>query len=141
MEMRFVCQFHCHGANHEFVLPHRSPLGKSVGERYQATDRWPIDFLCWQHEQMCLVAASTIRLDTVLALPLGLQLASLWQIAVECANKNCAQRRTIYIKYSADETPSAVVRLLLSKVPLVDCPDGHFLQFDASRMVAERLGP
>lgn len=141
MQMRHVCKFNCHQVAHEFVLPRRSPLGISEGERYRATDRWPIEFLCWQHGQMCLVGLSTIHLDTVPELPLGLQLASLWEIEVECANKNCGQRRTIYTKHSADEKPSAVAHLLLSTRPLVDCVNGHFLEFDEFRIRTVRLGP
>lgn len=146
MQMRHVCKFNCHDCEHEFVLPRQSPLGISEGERYQATDRWPLDFLCWRHGQMCLVGLESIHLDTVPALPLGFQLASLWGIEVECANKRCGLHRAIYTKRSADETPSAVAQLVFSIRPLIDCPavggaERHRLQFDYHRMRAVRFEP
>ena len=90
---------------------------------------------------MCVVGPGTIHLDTVPELPLGLQLASLWEIEVECAKENCGQRRTIYTKYSADETPQNVARLLSSPGLQIECKDRrHWLQFDQSKVTVARLG-
>jgi len=141
MEVRFVCQFRCHQSDHEFVLPHQSPLGRYEGGQYQATDKWPIDYLCWQHGQMCLVGLGAIHLDTVPELPLGLHLAALWEIEVECAKDNCGQRRTIYTKYSADETPQAIARLLLAPGLWLECRNRHWLEIDESRITVERWEP
>lgn len=136
MELRYVCRFHCHQVDHEFVLPRQSPLGIYEDGRYRAKDKWPIDYLCWQHGQMCSVGLPAIHLDTVPELPLGLQLASLWEIEVECARENCGQRRTIYTKYSADETPQAVARLAQAPGLQLECVNRHWLQVDESRMTA-----
>ena len=142
MELRFVCQFHCHQADHEFVLPRQSPLGIYEDGRYRATDKWPIDFLCWQHGQMCLVGPPAIRLDTVPELPLGLHLAALWEIEAECAKENCGLRRTIYTKRSVDETPQAVARLLFAPGLRLECKNRqHWLELDEPRITAVRWEP
>jgi len=90
---------------------------------------------------MCRVGLDAIRLDTVPKLPLGLQLASLWAIEVECANKDCERLRTIYTKHSIDETPQSVARLVIAQGLLLECENRrHWLELDESRMKVVRLG-
>jgi hypothetical protein len=138
-EIRYVCQFRCDGAEHTFVLPRQSPLGISVGERYQPTDIWPIDFLCLQHGHVCRVGREAILLDSVAALAPGLREAYLWEIEYECARENCGQHRTIYTRYSADGMPSDVLGAALNAKVAILCREGHLIALDVSRMNVCRL--
>jgi hypothetical protein len=139
-ELRFVCRFQCDGVDHTFVLPRQSPLGKSVGEQYQPTGIWPIDFLCLPHGHVCRVGREAIRLEGVAALAPGLHEGVLWEIEYECARQNCGQRQTIYTRYSAVGAQSDVIRAVLGTRARILCSEGHEARLDAARMSLSLLG-
>ena len=139
-ELRFVCRFQCDGAEHTFVLPRQSPLGTYVGEQYQPTGIWPIEFLCLQHGHVCRVTLGTIRLESVETRGQDQYEALLWKIEYECARQNCGQRQTIYTRYSAVGAKSDVLRVVSETGTRVLCSEGHEAKFGAAQMELTLLG-
>ena len=137
---RFVCRFHCYGADHAFVLPRESHLGRFGDEPYLPKDIWPIDFLCLPHGHVCRVGPETIHLDSVETLGQGLHEAVLWKIEYECARQNCGQRQTIYTRYSAAGEQSDVLRAVLETRAKILCIEGHEARLDGTRINLSSLG-
>jgi len=136
VERRLVCHFECDGAEHDIVLPRRSPLGIFDDPQSLPTDKWPITFLCLPHRHMCAVPVEAIRLDTAqIAAPSTYEVC-LWQIEFECVRENCGLRQTIYTRYSPDAKPSDVESALQDASHVIACKGGHraVLKWEALRV-------
>ena len=125
VERRLVCHFDCDGAEHDIVLPRRSPLGIFDDPQNQPKGKWPITFLCLLHRHECEVPVEAIRLDTVQIASPGIREVCLWQIEFECARENCGLLQTIYTRYSRDAKPSDVERALQDASHAIACKGGH----------------
>ena len=136
---RHVFQFQCPLCQEHTVLPRQSPLGTYVGQQYQPSGIWPINFLCFRYEQACEVGHDAIHLETIVVQAPVSGEAALWQIECECAHENCGMHHAIYTKYLADEKPANVVGIVLNASPTIACTWTHPVVFLAEKMTAEKF--
>jgi hypothetical protein len=139
LAVRRVFHFQCPLCHEHMILPRQSPLGTYVGQQYQPSGIWPINFLCFRFAQVSLVPRDSIHLDTIVVQAPVSGEAALWQIECECVHKDCGMHHAIYTKYLADENAENVARLLLDPTPLIACTSEHNAEFSAERMEAEKF--
>jgi hypothetical protein len=142
-----VYQVQCPLCGESIDLPHQSPLGIFSGLQNQPMGRWPITFLCKEHERLCQIQAP--QGDPVQSAAGNVETGReviLYAVEWKCAHESCEKRVSIYTTDFAPANGEKIVdRLLrgLSKSsPPVRCPTGnHDLEWCKGEMSVTGFAP
>jgi hypothetical protein len=129
----------CPLCKNSVLLPRQSPLGRYEGPRYQPTDIWPIDFVCFLNGQVCQAHPASIHPKTGGVSNLDRGAAVLWETVFACAHEDCGRLRTLYSRQSADSTPEAAIQTVLAANPSLTCEGRHRFGIAAETAEARML--
>jgi hypothetical protein len=134
----FVTFLDGHQSPEQIVLPRQSRLGIFDGLDSQPMGVWPIALLCLEHAIMFERSADTVQYGPVAGPGRRTKPTPTWTIDCECAQGNCARKKTVYAFGDEPQTENQIRLCLLKAKPVFQC-QGHELLLDAARMTVKRL--